>query len=152
MLLSCRTLYRYVLCDVYVADRKSGSGGGRGFLFSLHLPRQRSVGAKSSWKIPCTTLYTLFLYGNKSQKRIEFPSNMKIWFWRSGQDSLLYKKMRQDQLRMRGKLKKKIASTTYVLVCLEGIKWWIKLILRNRYVIVSKFKFLINTVVCKNDR
>ena len=28
MLLSCRTLYRYVLCDAYAADRKSGSGGG----------------------------------------------------------------------------------------------------------------------------
>ncbi len=30
MLLYCRTLYRYVLCDAYAADRKSGSGGGEG--------------------------------------------------------------------------------------------------------------------------
>ena len=40
------------------SPREEGEVGGEG-----HFPRQKSFGAKLSWKIPCTTLYTLFLYG-----------------------------------------------------------------------------------------
>ena len=57
---------RYVLCDAYAADRKSGSGGReRGLYSSRHLPYFIKVGAKTTTKIPCSTLYTLFLYDFK---------------------------------------------------------------------------------------
>ena len=43
-----------------------GVGGGRGLYSSRHLPSFIKVGAKTTTKIPCSTLYTLFLYGIKS--------------------------------------------------------------------------------------
>jgi hypothetical protein len=61
---------RYVLCDAYAADRKSGSGGReRGLYSSRHLPYFIKVGAKTTTKIPCSTLYTLFLYGGTAHSQ-----------------------------------------------------------------------------------
>jgi len=52
--------------NAYVADRTSGRGEGG--LYSLrHLPCIIKVGAKTSSKIPCSPLYTLFLYGRDTR-------------------------------------------------------------------------------------